>query len=68
MSSATDDGKTHPNPALQRRIDEGRERFRTLPEPPGPEDLTTTHDVTPGPDPEGGRDAERDWLLRYGDG
>ncbi len=53
---------------LRARIDAGSQRFRALPEPPDPESLTTTQDVSPGPDPEGGRDADRDWLLRYGNG
>jgi hypothetical protein len=53
---------------LQTRIDAGGERFRTLPPPPDPEQLSTTQDVSPGPDPEGDRNAENDWFLRYGNG
>jgi hypothetical protein len=53
---------------LQARIDAGAERFRTLPPPPDPQDLTTAQAVEPGPDPEGGRNAENDWFLRYGNG
>ena len=53
-------------PDLQARIDAGAERFRRLPDPPDPQDLATAQDVSPGPDPEGVRDADRDWLVRYG--
>jgi hypothetical protein len=39
--------------------------FRTLPPRPRPEDLRTTQDVDPGPDPRGGRDTETEFMLRY---
>ena len=42
--------------------------FSHLPERVPPEDLTTTQDVDPGPDPRGGRNPERDYMLRYGAG
>jgi hypothetical protein len=58
----------HEDLDLQTRIDAGAERFRTLPPPPDPEDLTTGQAVEPGPDPEGGRNADNDWFLRYGNG
>jgi len=63
MTSATEG-----RPELQARIDADPGRFRTLPERPDPDELITTQDVSPGPDPEGGRNADNDWLLRYGNG
>ncbi len=30
-----------------------------------PADMVTSQDVTPPPDPDGGRDTERDFMLRY---
>jgi hypothetical protein len=39
--------------------------FSTLPERVRPEDLRTTTDVDPGPDPQGGRDTETEFMLRY---
>jgi hypothetical protein len=59
---------TEGRPDLAERIAAGADRFRTLPAPPDPAELTTTQDVSPGPDPEGGRNADNDWLLRYGNG
>ncbi len=41
------------------------ERYRVLPEPIAPEDMTTEQPSEDPPDPEGGRDTERDFLLRY---
>jgi hypothetical protein len=38
--------------------------FTTLPDRVAPEDLRTTQDVDPGPDPRGGRDTEAEFLLR----
>lgn len=65
--SSTAGGSPDPRqPDLRARIEAGPDRFRTLPEPPDPEHLTTGQDVSPGPDPEGGRNADRDWMLRYG--
>ena len=43
-----------------------RERFKQLPEPVKLEDTITSQDVEPVPDPEGGRDTDRDFLIRYG--
>ena len=42
-----------------------RERFRHLPEPTHLEDTITSADVDPVPDPDGGRDTDRDFMLRY---
>jgi hypothetical protein len=42
------------------------DRFRRLPAPIRLEDTITTSDVDPVPDPEGGRDTNRDFLIRYG--
>ena len=39
--------------------------FTTLPPRVAPEDLRTTQDVDPGPDPRGGRDTEAEFLLRH---
>ena len=38
--------------------------FTHLPERIAPEDMTTTHDVDPGPDPRGGRDTDTEFMLR----
>ncbi len=38
--------------------------FTTLPARVAPEDLRTTQDVDPAPDPHGGRDTETEFLLR----
>lgn len=42
------------------------ERFTKLPEPIRLEDTITSQDVEPVPDPEAGRDTDRDFLIRYG--
>jgi hypothetical protein len=39
--------------------------FTQLPDRVPPEQLRTTQDVDPGPDPRGGRDTETEFLLRY---
>lgn len=41
-------------------------RFDQLPEPVRLEDMITESDSRDVPDPEGGRDTDRDWLVRYG--
>ncbi|GAA4666097.1 hypothetical protein [Kineococcus glutinatus] len=46
------------------RDGDGRERFRTLPEPVRLADTVEGHDPEPPPDPTMGRDPERDFLLR----
>jgi hypothetical protein len=38
--------------------------FSTLPERVKPEDLRTTQDIDPGPDPRGGRDTDTEFMLR----
>jgi hypothetical protein len=38
--------------------------FTRLPERIAPEEMTTTHDVDPGPDPRGGRDTDTEFMLR----
>jgi hypothetical protein len=38
--------------------------FSQLPERVRPEELVTTQDVDPGPDPRGGRDTETEFMLR----
>lgn len=40
-------------------------RFAKLPEPVRLDDTVTSQDVQSPPDPEGGRDTDRDFLLRY---
>ncbi|WP_332642312.1 hypothetical protein [Aeromicrobium sp.] len=42
------------------------ERFKHLPEPVKLEDTITSQDVEPVPDPEGGMDTDRAFLIRYG--
>jgi hypothetical protein len=43
-----------------------KERFKHLPKPVRLEDTVTTSDTAPVPDPSGGRDTERDFMIRYG--
>jgi hypothetical protein len=40
-------------------------RFRRLPEPIKLEDTVTSQEAEPAPDPEGGRDTDVEFLLRY---
>jgi hypothetical protein len=42
--------------------------FTHLPDRVLPEEMTTAQDVDPGRDPRGGRNPERDFMLRYGAG
>ena len=42
------------------------ERFKKLPEPVRLEDTITSQDMEPVPDPEGGLDTDRQFLIRYG--
>ncbi len=44
------------------------DRYRHLPEPVHLEDTIATKDPDPAPDPNGGRDPDRDFMLRYGAG
>ena len=41
------------------------QRFRQLPEPVRLEDTVGVHEVAPPLDPEGGRDTDAEFLLRY---
>jgi hypothetical protein len=43
-------------------------RWRTLPNPIGVQDMRTSQDTVAAPDPDGGRNPERDFLLRYAGG
>jgi hypothetical protein len=43
-----------------------RPDYRRLPEPVDLDDTIATHETDPPPDPAGGRDPERDFMLRYG--
>jgi hypothetical protein len=40
-------------------------RFEVLPTPIPLEDTIASHEVGDAPDPEAGRDTDRDFLLRY---
>lgn len=42
------------------------DRFTTLPPPVKLEDTITSQDMEPVPDPEGGIDTDRAFLIRYG--
>jgi hypothetical protein len=44
------------------------ERFKHLPEPVKPQDMITSQETEPPPDPEGGRNTDTDFMLRYGAG
>ena len=48
----------------RRQVEHELPDFTHLPERVAPEDLTTTHDVDPGPDPRGGRDTDTEFMLR----
>jgi len=41
-------------------------RFTHLPDRVDPRDMITSHQTEPPRDPEGGRDTDRDFMLRYG--
>ena len=43
-------------------------RWRTLPTPIGMDEMRTSQDTHGTPDPEGGRNPDRDFLLRYAGG
>ncbi len=49
----------------QKRTQPGQPRFERLPEPVRLEDTVASQDTSPPPDPEAGRDTDRDFLLRY---
>jgi hypothetical protein len=72
-SRRTDDSGQAPGSAKQATgrsaADQPRSgRFTHLPERIDPKDTVTSKRVDPPRDPEGGRDTERDFLLRYGSG
>jgi hypothetical protein len=46
----------------------GADHFRVLPKRVKPEDWVINTPAEDAPDPEGGRDTDRDFLLRYGAG
>ncbi len=58
----------HTKEELAKRVAEGRERFTQLPKPPEPDELVEMSDTSPAPDPNGGRDPDTEWLIRYGAG
>ncbi|MCW2769775.1 MAG: hypothetical protein JWR27_1208 [Aeromicrobium sp.] len=41
-------------------------RYSQLPTPVRLEDTITSQETVPAPDPDGGRDTQRDFLIRYG--
>jgi hypothetical protein len=45
--------------------EQGAERYRHLPPPVRAEDTVAVKATDPAPDPAGGRDPERDFMLRY---
>ena len=45
--------------------EQGAERYRHLPPPVRVEDTVAVKATDPAPDPAGGRDPERDFMLRY---
>jgi hypothetical protein len=51
-------------PARQPAAHHALPDFSHLPERVRPEDLVTTQDVDPAPDPRGGRDTETEFMLR----
>ena len=53
-------GTTKPAPKAARPLPD----FSHLPERVDPEDMVTTQDVDPGPDPRGGRDTDTEFMLR----
>jgi hypothetical protein len=51
--------------AMTERTHTEQRDYRKLPERVRLEDTIATQDDAPPPDPEGGRDPERDFMLRY---
>jgi hypothetical protein len=41
--------------------------FKRLPRRVHPRDTATSHETRPARDPRGGRDTDRDFIIRYGD-
>ena len=54
-------GRRTPRPPDRARL---QPDFTQLPERIAPEDMTTTQDIDPGPDPRGGRDTDTEFMLR----
>lgn len=52
-------------PTQKRSVDP--QRFKRLPEYVAVRNTIASHPVSPARDPYGGRDTERDFLIRYGD-
>ncbi|RPF27790.1 heme biosynthesis protein HemY [Georgenia muralis] len=46
----------------------GAKDFREMPDPVRLEDTVTTQATSDAPDPTMGRDADTEWLLKYGAG
>ena len=46
----------------------GSEKYRHLPEPVKLEDTIASQETEPARDPEGGRDTDRDFMIRYAGG
>jgi hypothetical protein len=46
----------------------GSQRFKRLPERVKLEDTVESQETTPARDPEGGRDTDRDFMIRYSGG
>jgi len=44
-----------------------RQSYKRLPRRIKPRDTFTSHPASPARDPEGGRDTNRDFIIRYGD-
>jgi hypothetical protein len=53
-------GAAHQAPKPARPVPD----FTHLPERIAPEDMSTTQDIDPGPDPRGGRDTDTEFMLR----
>lgn len=53
---------------LAQRAADGSDRFTALPEPPQVSDLVETSAASSARDPDGGRDPDTEWLIRYGAG
>lgn len=65
MEQRTDDVGPDVDRAVARAREVGRRRFGVLPEAVALEDTVAEHDARPVADPQGGRDPERDFLLRH---
>jgi hypothetical protein len=59
--------KDEEQPAVDRPADPSA-RYRHLPEPIDLDATIASQETDPAPDPEGGRNTEHDFMLRYGAG